>query len=250
MATPGQSSGTYTWAPSNYALIMEAFDRAQMPPPMIERHHLISARYSLNSELSDWANQGYALWKITSGTISLVPGTATYAIDQSIETLTEVYYTQVNGDGAGQNNDRIMVPLTRTQYAMIPNKQTQGTPVQYWLEMLAVPQVTLWQVPSIGAPNYVVSWFGLQRMQDANLGGGETPDIVYRAYEALTAKMATRLWTKFGWKAAGNNPAVFAAHRNVLKEEAQTAWDNFQTRDQEIGPLKIQPAVGGYGRMD
>ncbi len=85
MALPGQSSGTYTWSPSNYALVLEAFDRALMPPPLVERHHLISARYSLNAELADWANQGYPLWKITSGTINLVAGTATYALDQSIE---------------------------------------------------------------------------------------------------------------------------------------------------------------------
>lgn len=250
MALPGTSSGVYTWAPSNYALVMESFDRCLMPPPMVERHHLISARYSLNAELSDWANQGFPLWKIISGTINLVPAVGTYAIDQSIETLTEVYYSQINGDGAGQNNDRIMVPLTRTQYAMIPNKQTQGTPTQYWLQMLATPQVTLWQVPQVGAPNYVVSWYGLQRMQDANLGSGETPDIVYRAYEALTAKMAMRLWTKFGFKASGGNAQLYTMHRGILKEEAENAWNNFQTRDQEIGPLKIQPGVGVYGRID
>jgi hypothetical protein len=203
---------------------------------------MMSARQSLSLEFVDWGNSGVQLWKIESGIIDLVPGQATYQLDQSIETLTEVYYTQVNGDGLGQNNDRIMVPITRTQYAMIPNKGVQGdSPSQYWLQMLAIPQVTLWQVPLTGAPNYVVSWFGLQRMQDANLGGGEAPDVVYRAYEALCARMAVRLFDKFG----PENPAMEAR----LEKRAEAAWNNFQTRDQETGPLLIQPAAGVYGRI-
>lgn len=246
MATvPGTSSGTYTFALSNSSLVIESFDRCRIRPSELTRHHLNSARTSLNLEMLDWSNSGINLWKVISGTINLVAGTATYPIDQSIETLTEVYYTQVNGDGINQNNDRIMVPITRTQYAMITNKGTQGTPTQYWLQMLAVPQVTLWQVPSIGAPNYVVSWFGLQRMQDANLGGGETPDIVYRAYEALCARMALRLFDKFG----PTDPLQSSEMEKRLTARAQVAWDNFQTRDQETGPLLIQPNVGVYGRM-
>lgn len=246
MATvPGTSSGTYLFSPSNYSVLIEAFDRCRIRPAELTRHHMNSGRLSLNLELSDWSNSGINLWKVTAGVINLVAGIATYSLDQSIETLTEVYYTQVNGDGTGQNNDRIMVPVTRTQYAMIPNKLTQGTPTQYWLQMLAIPQVTLWQVPQQGAPNYVVSWYGLQRMQDANLGDGETPDVVYRAYEALCARMALRLLTKFG----PEDPAKFAALRTVLKEEAVVAWENFQTRDQETGPLIIRPAVGSYGKI-
>lgn len=246
MATvPGQTSGTYNFNPSNYSIVLDAFDRCRVRPPELTRHHMNSARLSLNLMLVDWGNSGYNLWEIVSGTIDLVPGQATYTLPTNLETLTEVYYTQVNGDGAGANNDRIMVPITRTQYAMIPNKGTQGTPTQYWYQMLAVPQVTLWEVPNIGAPNYVVSYFALQRMQDANLGNGETPDVVYRGLEALTARLALRLLTKFG----PEDPAKFASLRTVLKEEAEVAWDNFQTRDQEAGPLIIQPAIGSYGRI-
>jgi hypothetical protein len=220
------------------------------PADIVSRHLMPSARMSLNAELLDWANQGLPLWKVVSGTVNLAAGQATYVLDQSIETLTEVYYSQINGDGNGQNNDQIMVPVTRTQYAMIPNKETQGVPTQYWFQMLAVPQVTFWQVPQQGAPNFVATYYALQRMQDANVGGGEAPDIVYRAYEALMAKLAMRLWTKFGLKASGGNAQVYVAHRGFLKEEAETAWNNFQTRDQEAGPLILQPAIGSYGRID
>jgi hypothetical protein len=245
VALPGNPSGTYTFSPPNLSIITEAFDRIRMPPTRLTRHHFDSARMSINLELVDQGNAGISLWEVVPGTITLVPGQATYTLPTNIETLTEVYYTQVNGDGSGQNNDRIMVPITRTQFAMIPNKLTPGPPTQYWLQMLAIPQVTLWQVPNIGAPNYVVSYFALQRMQDANLGGGETPDVVYRGLEALTAKLALRLLTKFG----PTDPAQFASLRAALKEEAETAWANFQIRDQEAGALMIQPNVGNYGRM-
>jgi hypothetical protein len=246
MATvPGTSSGTYSFSPSNYSVVTEAFDRVRIRPPELTRHHMNSARLSLNLELLDWSNSGINLWKVVSGTVNLQPGVAIYNIDPSIETLTEVYYTQVNGDGAGQNNDRIMVPITRTQYAMIPNKLTQGTPTQYWFEMLAQPTITFWQVPQIGVPNYVASYFALQRIQDANLGNGETPNVVYRGLEALCARMALRLFDKFG----PTDPLQSSEMEKRLIAHAQVAWDNFQTRDQESGPLMIQPAVGVYGRM-
>src|SRR5271165_97003 len=115
--TPGQTSGTYYFSPSNTSVVVEAFDRCRIRPVRLDRHKLFSARQSLNFELLDWSNSGFNLWKQVSNTINLVANTATYIIDPTIETLTEVWYSQVNGGGPGVNNDRFMTPLTRSQYA-------------------------------------------------------------------------------------------------------------------------------------
>lgn len=243
MATPGQPSGTSNFALSNAELVFEAFDRCRVRPAAITRHHLLSARNSINLELISWdVKNGPNLWKMTNGTINLIEGQSVYTLPSNLVTLTELYYTTVNGNGEGFNSDRIMTPITRTQYAMIPNKLQPGVPTQFWYQQLIPPQITIWQPAQNPAPNYVLNWFGLQRIQDANLGSGETPDVVYRGLEALCAGLAKRLFVKFGDMA---DTALFAE----LKEQAKTAWEDFASQDQEQGPMIMTPNVSGYGKI-
>jgi len=239
------SSGTYNFAMANTSVVLEAFDRIQKPPPVLTRHMLVSARNSLNLELAAWSNAGMNFWETTGGTINLAVGTGTYTLPTNLVTMTELWYSTVNGGGTGVNNDRIMVPITRTQYSMIVNKNQQGIPTQYWFQMLETPQVTIWEVPFVGAPNYVLEWYGMQRVQDANLAGGETPDIPYRAIDALCARMALRLCEKFG----PVNPQARQAMMMEKKAAADEAWELLMRRDQEPGPMTINANIAAYGKM-
>lgn len=236
--TPGQSSGTFNYALTNGSVVLEAFDRIQIEPPKITRHMMMSARNSLNLELIDWENKGFNFWKTTSGTIDLVVNEPTYTLPASLVSLEEIWYSNVNGNGAGVNQDRIMVPITRTAYAALTNKLQQGVPTQYWYQMLPVQQVTIWEVPYVGAPDYVLNWYGLQQMEDANLGGGEAPNVPRRAYDALCAGMAKRLAPKFA-----------ASLYQARKDDFADAWDALTRRDQEPGPISYQVNAGIYGRM-
>lgn len=244
MATPGTSSGTQTFSPSNAQIVFEAFDRIGIRPPEVTRHHMQSAQTSFNLELQAWSNRGGVnLWEMVQAQLTLVEAQATYTLPQNLVTITEMFYTTVNGNGAGYNSDRIMVPITRTQYAMIPNKLQPGTPTQYWLERLESPVVTIWQPPFAGTPAYVINYNYLQRIDDAFLASGQIPDIVYRATDALCAALAYRLAVKFA------APERAAALVPFLKGEAQEAWNDFVTNDQEDGPMIMQPNVGGYANM-
>jgi hypothetical protein len=243
MATPGESSGTYLFAPSNGQIVLESLERLQIHDTSIVRDKLPSIRMSLNLELERWSSLGINLWKIITGTFDLVEGQSVYVFPSNLVVLTEMWYTTVNGNGTGQNSDRIMTPLTRTQYAMIANKQTLGIPTQYWYERLQTPQVTIWQPPFQGAPNYVLNWFGLQRIQDASIASGETPDLVYRAYDALCACLAYRLYPKFIPR------SEWPAMEQILKAKRDEAWNEFATNDNELGPMRITPNLGGYGNM-
>lgn len=236
--TPGQSSGTFNFLLSNGSVVLEAFDRCQIRPQEITRHMMISARTSMNLEFIDWEDAGFNFWKTTSGTINLAVNQPTYTLPPNLVTLEEIWYSNVNGGGAGVNQDRIMVPITRTAYAALTNKLQQGIPTQYWFQMLMIPQVTIWEVPAIGAPNYVLNWYGLQQMEDANLGGGEAPNVPRRAYEALCAGMAKRLAQKFA-------PTLY----QMRKADFDEAWLALTRRDQEPGPISYTPNVGIYGRM-
>jgi hypothetical protein len=240
------SSGTYNFGLSNASIVFDAFDRIQLRPTQLDRHQLMSARTSLNLELLEWSNRGFNFWETTSGTINLAFNQATYTLPTSLVTLTELYYSAVNAS-TGVNQDRIMIPITRTQYAMIVNKLQQGIPTQYWFQMLQTPQVTIWEIPQAGAvaPNFVLNWYGLSQIKDANIAGGETPDIDYRAIEALITGLTLRLAEKFG-------PADPNARRALLMEKkafADQAWDNMVRRDQEPGSTTYRPNIGVYGQM-
>ena len=239
------SSGTYTLSLPNASIITEAFDRIQVPPTAITRHHLMSARTSLNLELIDWENDGFNFWKTISGTVSLVANQAVYTLPANLVILTELWYSVVNGGGAGINQDRIMSPMTREEYAEIPNKLQPGTPTRYWFEMLTPPQITVWSPPAVGAPSYVFNWYGLQQMQDANLPGGETPDAPRRAWNALCARMALRLCEKFGPKNTQERIALMS-EKKILADDA---YAKFTHRDQEPGNARIMPNLSGYRRM-
>lgn len=236
--TPGTSSGTYDFLLTNGSVVVEAFDRINIRPAEIGRHMMLSARTSLNLEMIEWEDAGFLFWKTTSGTINLAVNQATYTLPASLVTIEEVYYSNVNGGGAGVNQDRIMMPITRTDYAALTNKLQQGIPTQYWYQMLSPPRITIWEVPFVGAPNYVINWYGLQQVQDANLGGGETPDVPRRAYDALCAGMAKRLAMKF-------KPELY----ELRKADAEEAFNAMARRDQEPGPISFLPNVGVYGRM-
>ena len=147
MTVPGTSSGTQNFDLSNAEIIFEAFDRIRVRPPEITRHHLVSARRSLNLELQRWSNLGVNLWEVVNTTLNLVSGQATYSLPSNFVTMLEMIFTTVNGNGAGYNYDRILSPITRTQYADLPNKLQPGLPTQYWVQRLEAPVVTLWQPP-------------------------------------------------------------------------------------------------------
>ena len=237
----GQTSGNYTYGsfgPTNANLVLEAFDRIGMRPTQLDRHHMASARNSLNLALIDFENRGFSLWKLDSGTIDLVASRIVYTLPQNLVTLTELYYTEVDTTGGPNSIDRIMTPMTRQEYAAIPNKGVNGTPMMYWLQRLATPQISIWQPSAQIAPAFVLNWYGLLQFQDAGIGGGEVPDVIRRGIDALGSMLTTRLAEKFA-------PAR-------LQEKAQLeakAWENFASNDVEPGPFTFQPNLTGYARL-
>src|SRR5277367_1691307 len=108
MATPGQSSGTQLFFPSNLEILFEAFDRIRVRPTEVTTHQLTSARRSLNLLMVEWANKGVNLWEFVQAQLTLVPNQATYTLPSNLVTITEMFLTTINGNGVGYNSDRIM----------------------------------------------------------------------------------------------------------------------------------------------
>ena len=115
-------------------LVEEAFERAG--GELRTGYDLRTARRSLNIMFADWANRGINMWTIETGTITLTPGLATYALPlDTIDLLDHVIRTQANN--ASTQADLSITRISVSTYATIPNKLVQGRPIQVWIQRLS-----------------------------------------------------------------------------------------------------------------
>ena len=98
-------------------------------------YDLRTARRSLNLLFADWANRGVNMWTFEQNTITLVTGQPTYALpDDTVDLLDHVIRT--NANVATNQADLTITRISMPTYATIPNKLTQGRPIQVWVQRL------------------------------------------------------------------------------------------------------------------
>jgi len=195
------TSGTTSFDLEIDELIEEAYERAGVGGSRTG-YHLKGARRSLNILLSEWGNRGIHLWKVKQATVPLVQGQAeyNYANDNAnfpndINDVLEAYVR--NNTTASAPVDTTLSKIDRSAYAAIPNKLSQGTPSQYYVQRTVSPSVFLYQTPgaSFSGSNYQLKFYYLARIQDAG-AYTNTPDVVYRFLPCLTSGLAYYLSIK------------------------------------------------------
>jgi hypothetical protein len=135
--------------------------------------------------------------------------------------------------------DYVITPISRTDYAVQPNKAQQARPTTVWWNRQIHSTVTLWPVPDQNGP-YVLFYYAMVQMDGAALAGGADLDIPYRFLEAFTAGLAAKLARKY----PPPPPNTIAD----LLTEAQLAWAAASEQDVERAPLYIAPTLSGYFR--
>lgn len=124
------TSGTTTFNLDVNDLIEEAFERCGLE--LRSGYDFRTARRSLNLLTVEWANRGINLWTVEQGQIVLNTGQAMYALPNNTIDLLDQVIRQNTGNSSNQidiNISRIAEPT----YASIPNKLTQGRPIQVWI---------------------------------------------------------------------------------------------------------------------
>lgn len=245
------TSGTTNFSLDNADVLVEAFDRCGVRPTAITRDQMTSGVRSLNLELLSWSNLGINLWKVQPFSLQIVANQAVYTagtgptnIPAATVTMLDVYWSQINGGGAGINIDRIMIPMSRTQYDEFSNKLQPGTPTMYWFQKQQPRQVTIYQPPLQGYPTYQIAGHLMVRLQDANLGGAETPDIDDLAFDALCARMAYRLGRKY---VTGPDKVQVMEGLDADRKEA---WEAFADTNREDAPISMLPTSNFFRRGD
>jgi hypothetical protein len=110
-------------------LIEEAFERCGKE--LRTGYDFKTARRSLNLLTIEWANRGINLWTVEQGVIPMVTGQAMYPYPADTIDLMDMVIRQNNGTSnqIDINISRIAEPT----YMSVPNKLTQGRPIQVYI---------------------------------------------------------------------------------------------------------------------
>ena len=182
--------------------------------------------------LGRWSSEGVNLWAVDLQTISLVQGTATYLVPSNTIVMLDAYVTQNTG---GASINRLILPISRTEYASYPNPTQQGFPTTYWFDRLLSPTVTLWPVPDGNESTF--NYYRVRQIQDANFTSGQNVEIPYYFLEAFAYGLAQRL------------AMIWAPDKAMaLKPFADEAYQIAVAQNIETSQWYISPTISSYFR--
>jgi hypothetical protein len=224
------TSGTYTYNPSLGELTLYAYQLIGVRPTALLQEHMDVARTATNMMLANWSNRGVNLWQVELVTVPLVAGTASYSVNSNTVVMLDAYIEY--GTPA---IDRIILPISRTEYASYPNKAQSGFPTTFWFDRQLSPTVTLWPVPD--GTQTSLKYYKVSRIQDANMNGTQEVDVPPIWLEAFAYGLAQRL------------AIIWSPDKVVaLKPMADEAYQIAAAQNVETANQYISPQISGYFR--
>ena len=213
----------------------EAFERCGAE--LRSGYDLRTARRSLNLMLLEWANRGINMWTIDQGQIVLSPGVIDY--NYPIDTVDFLDHVIRTGSGSNQTDINI-TRISESTYAMIPNKNATGRPIQVWIQRLSgatnaagdvvYPKIHVWPAPD-SSQTYTFVYWRLRRLQEAG-NGVNGQDIPFRFLPVLVSGLAYNLARKL--------PGA-EARLQMLKADYDEQWDLAATEDREKAAVRFVP---------
>jgi hypothetical protein len=238
------TTSTTDFNPTLNDIVEEAFERCGRE--LRSGYDFRTARRSLNLLITEWANRGINLWTIEQGSINLVQGQTTYDLPSDTVDLLE-HVIRTNAGQISNQTDLTITRISVSTYATIPNKLTQGRPIQVWInrqsgqttDLLgatpAYPQINVWPAPDqgpVGNPYYVFYYWRLKRIYDAG-NGVNVPGIPFRFQNCLVAGLAYMLGMKL--------PEVSLDRISLLKAQYDEAWELAAGEDREKAADRFVP---------
>lgn len=226
------TSGTYTFNPSLGEVTLYAYQLIGIRPTSLLQEHFDAAKTATNMMFTRWSNQGVNLWEVKFVTVPLIAGTATYTVPSNAVVMLDAYVTVTTGT---QSIDRIILPVSRTEYMSYPNKAQAGFPTTFWFDRQLSPTFTLWPVPDGSQTSLRYAY--VSRIQDSNLSGSQEMDIPPIWLEAMVYGLAYRL------------SQVWAPDKVViLKPMSDEAYAIAAAQNVETAQQYISPQISGYFR--
>jgi len=228
------TTGTYAFNPSLGELTLYAYNLIGIRNTAIVQEHLEAARMAANLLCANWSNRGVNLWAVDLVTVPLVAGQATYNVNGNTVMILDAYMTIDNGNS--DPIDRIILPISRTEYASYPNKEQQGFTTTYWFDRLISPTVTLWPVPDGTSAQYL-KYYRVRQIQDSALQGATQVEIPFLWLDAFAYGLAARL------------AVIWSPDKvQILKPMADEAYQIAAEQNVEQAQQYISPMISGYWR--
>ena len=160
-------------------MIEEAYERCGLE--VRTGYDAKTARRSMNLMFADWANRGLNLWTVKEANFTVTQGTSSYSLAADVVDVLEVVVRRNSTDFEVQR-------ISRSDYATVPNKTTQGRPSQYYLTGKDYPVMYLWSTPENSTDQ--VRYYYVRRIEDADTLVNTT-DMPFRFYPCMVAGLAT-----------------------------------------------------------
>ena len=226
------TSSTYNFNPGLGEATIYAFNLCGVRGTAILQEHMESARMAANMMLGRWSSEGVNLWAVDLQSIPLVQGVSTYSVPSNTIVMLDSYVVVSSG---GVTTNRLILPISRTEYASYPNPSQQGFPTTYWFDRLLSPTVTLWPTPDGNETSF--NYYRVRQLQDSEFTNGQTVEIPYYFLEAFAYGLAQRL-------------AMIWAPEKVamLKPLADEAYNIAVQQNVETAQQYISPQISSYFR--
>jgi hypothetical protein len=230
--SPLQTSGTYDFAPSMGETVLYSYGLCGIRRTALTQSHFQDARIATNLMMARWSAKGVNLWQVDRQCINLVQGCSTYPVPANTIVMLDAY---IGLNSGAAEIDRLILPISRTEYASYPNKHQQGFPTTYWFDRLLSPTVTLWPVPNGTVSTF--KYYRLRQTQDSVMDNATNVEIPVYFLEAYALGLAWRL--AMSW----------APDRAItLKPLADEAYNDAINQNVETQSVYISPMIGGYYR--
>ena len=230
------TSGVAVFNPDFSELVEEAYERAGLE--LRTGYDLRTARRSMNFMAQEWQNKGINLWTVEAGTITMVPGQITYDMPDDTIDIIE-HQCRLNAGSTTGQSDYTMTRISVSEYAHINNKNTQGMPLQVYVDRQRDnPVLYVWPVPD-GTQTYTLAYWRLRRIQDVGTGGTNTIDVPARFLPVLVAGLAYHIALKRP-EAIDRVP--------MLKQMYDELWEQAAGEDRDKSSSRFVPQMGYIGR--
>jgi hypothetical protein len=241
MATvPFKTTDTHAFNLDLNNLVEEAFERCGQE--LRSGYDMRTARRSLNLMTMEWANRGINMWTVEQGQITLAYTSPTPTITYDLPVDTVDLLDHVIRTGTGQNQTDINITrISESTYAMIPNKNAVGRPIQVWIQRRSgatnsagvevPPRIHVWPTPD-NSQTYTFVYWRLRRIQDAG-NGINGQDVPFRFMPCMVAGLAFHLSMKL--------PGVDPGRITMLKSEYNEQWELAASEDREKASDRFVP---------
>ena len=196
------TSGTSVFNLDLNDLIEEAFERCGRE--LRSGYDFRTARRSLNLLTIEWANRGINLWTIEQGQIAMNSFQAIYALPvDTIDLLDHVIRTN-NGSQSNQIDINI-TRISESTYSTIPNKNTNGRPIQVWINRQTGHSPTTANTTLNGGISSTDTTITLTSAAGLPIAGFITIGTEVIAYQNIVGNQIVNAWR-------GQNGTTAAAH--------------------------------------